>query len=366
MSERFSMITRFLLFSSGATLELIKKCPRFEVNKHASIGLTIVFTAILSVLSSYFAFKLIFKSDYLAISLAFLWGGIIFNLDRFIVSSMRVNDSKVKGFMKSIPRLLIAILIAMVISKPLEIQLFKSEISTFLSQEKIKQSDNIRQKYIPDFQRIEGKKEALRASFQEKLLLRDKYYEEYKCECTGTCGTKIKGYGKECRSRKERYELFLLELDEDKQKMDAIMKQYDIEKKSVQELVEKEEAILLVNSYGLFDQIRALNQIDKFSSFFIFFIFIMIETAPIFTKLLSEKGPYDNLVLEYEIQFEASYLKQLDTHKHERLRNKKLIEMSTNVELKSKESEIRNRIKEEAVARYDKLRQAIDNKNFKA
>ena len=49
---------------------------------------------------------------------------------------MRVNDSKIKGFMKSIPRLFIAILIAMVISKPLEIQLFKSEIATFLSQEK--------------------------------------------------------------------------------------------------------------------------------------------------------------------------------------------------------------------------------------
>ena len=40
--------------------------------------------------------------------------------------------------------------------------------------------------------------------------------------------------------------------------------------------------------------------------------------------------------------------------------------MSMNVELKSKESEMRNRIKEEAVARYDKLRQALDNKNFKA
>ena len=40
MKENITLITRFFLFASGATFELIMKCPRFEVNKYASIGLT--------------------------------------------------------------------------------------------------------------------------------------------------------------------------------------------------------------------------------------------------------------------------------------------------------------------------------------
>ena len=365
MGERLSAFTKVLLISSGATLELMKKCPRFEVNKYASIGMTIIFTALLSVLSSYFAFKLIFSSNYAAISLALLWGSIIFNLDRYIVSSMRVSEHKFRGFIKSIPRFLIAILIAMVISKPLEIKLFKSEIASFLSKEKVDLSFDVRKKYSPGLKRIEIKEERLKASFQTKILLRDKYYEEYKCECTGTCGTKIKGYGEECRSRKERYELFLLELSQERVNKESLLKLHALNKNKIHQLILKEKGIIMNNSYGLFDQIRALNHIDKFSSFFIFLIFMMIEIAPVLTKLLSEKGPYDNLVLAHEIQFEASYLKQLDNYNYDRLENKKIKEMSANVALKSKESEIKNILKKEALERYDKMRQAVDNKNFK-
>jgi len=365
MKQRFSIITRFLLFSSGAAIELMKKCPDFEVNKYTSIGLTIFFTAVLSVLSSFFAFNLIFNSNLVAISLAIFWGSIIFNLDRYIVSSMRNSDNKSREFIKAIPRLLIAILIAMIISKPLEIKLFKSEISAFLTKEKANQSDQIRQKYDANLKIIESKTEELEASFQKKLLLRDKYYEEYKCECTGTCGTKVKGYGEECRSRKERYDLFLLELNQEKIRKDSILKQYFTQKNKIQKTIDSEKAIVLAHKHGLFDQIRAMNQIDKISSFFIFFIFMMIEVAPVLTKLLSSKGPYDNLILESEIQFEMSYLRKLDNFDNERVKRKKLKEISTNIELKSKESEIKNRLKQDAIDRYNKMRQEVDRKNIK-
>ena len=38
--------------------------------------------------------------------------------------------------------------------------------------------------------------------------------------------------------------------------------------------------------------------------------------------------------------------------------------MSTNLELKSKETEIKNFLKNEAVERYDKMRKKVDNKPF--
>ena len=88
----------------------------------------------------------------------------------------------------------------------------------------------------------------------------------------------------------------------------------------------------------------------------------MIETAPIFTKLLSSIGPYDNLVLEYERAFETNYLKALDNFDHERKKNIKLKEMSSRMELKSKESEIQS-IKQEARDRYEKIRTELEKKN---
>jgi len=360
MKENITLITRFFLFASGATFELIMKCPRFEVNKYASIGLTVLFTAFLSVLSSYFAFNLIFDSNSLSILLSLLWGCIIFNLDRYIVSSMRMNENKWREFFKSIPRILIAIIIAVVISKPLEIKLFESEIDTYLNKEKIELSFNVSKKYSSNLKLLESKKSLLESDFQRQLTLRDKYYEEYKCECTGTCGTKVKGYGEECKSRGERYELFLSELELNKSKKDSIIKLYSVEELKIKELIEKEILIINSNSYGLFDKIRALNNIDKFASIFILLIFIMIETAPLLTKLLSQKGPYDNLVLEQEVLFESNYLKQLDNFDHERIKNKKLKEMSVNLEIKSKESEIKNILKNDAFERYDKMRNQLD------
>ena len=52
------------------------------------------------------------------------------------------------------------------------------------------------------------------------------------------------------------------------------------------------------------------------------------------------------LVLEYERAFETNYLKALDNFDHERQKNLKLKEMSSRMELKSKESEIQNIIKQ--------------------
>jgi hypothetical protein len=367
MKGNISLITRFFLFASGSTFELINKCPRFEVNKYASIGLTVLFTTFLSVLSSYYAFSLIFDSNFLAIPLSLLWGCIIFNLDRYIVSTMRMNESKWREFLKSTPRLLIAFLIAIVISKPLEIKMFDSEIETYLNKEKIELSYNVGKKYSSDLRLLESKKLLLESDFQKQLRLRDKYYEEYKCECTGTCGTKIKGYGEECKSREKRYKLFLSELETNKLKKDSIIKLHSVEERKIKELVEKEILIIKANSYGLFDKIRALNSIDKFASIFILLIFIMVETAPLLTKLLSQKGPYDNLVLEYELRFELDYLKQVDNYDNERTKNKMLKEMSTNLEIKSKESEIKSILKNDALERYDKMRNQLDSgkKNLK-
>jgi hypothetical protein len=60
-----------------------------------------------------------------------------------------------------------------------------------------------------------------------------------------------------------------------------------------------------------------------------------------------------------------SYLKELDNLDHERVKNKKLKEMSTRFEIKSKEKQIQDIVKQDAYDRYEKIRNDLENKFLK-
>src|SRR4029450_13407798 len=67
-----------------------------------------------------------------AITFGILWGILIFNLDRSIVMSLHKSRGGFGAFFRQIvtgsPRLLLALLIASVITVPLELKIFEREI----------------------------------------------------------------------------------------------------------------------------------------------------------------------------------------------------------------------------------------------
>ena len=76
------------------------------------------------------------QTSIMAIVFGFIWGLIIFNIDRFIVASTGKGDGteaitwdEIKG---AIPRIIMGIIIAITISKPVEIRMFKTEIDVKL------------------------------------------------------------------------------------------------------------------------------------------------------------------------------------------------------------------------------------------
>ena len=278
---------------------------------------------------------------------------------------MRHSEKKWQEVVKVIPRLLIAVLIAVIVSKPLEIQIFKSEIQSYLLLQNAQKVTNVDLKYTSRFSELNDKKTKIDSQYTVMLMLREKYYEDFKCECDGTCGTKKAGRGIECISKKNKYEEFLRELSLEKIRRDSTLVNIVKQESVLKSKLEQETQVIKASiSFGLIDQIRALNKIDKLSSMFIIFIFVMIETAPILTKLLSSSGPYDNLVMEYERAFETNYLKALDNFDLERQKNRKLNEISSRLELKTKESEIQSNIKQEAYDRYEKIRAELERKTL--
>ncbi|WP_188406470.1 DUF4407 domain-containing protein [Psychroflexus salis] len=364
-TNELSKTAQFFLFSSGVSLNLIKQCPQYEINKYISIGVTILFTTLLSSLSAYFAFSYIFENQYLVVGASALWAGVIFNLDRYIVSSLSSGTEKKNNFLKAIPRLIIAILIAFVISKPIEIKLFKNEINTYLEMQKLETINQKNKQYSASILEIQNQKDELEGKLEDKIIKRDAYYSEFKCECDGTCGTGIKGRGSECESRQKKYEDYKAEVAMFKLKTDSVITSLSGQQKIIRNKLDN-EIQLIKNEFkpGLFDRIRALEQIDKLASIFILLIFIMIETAPILTKLLSSKGPYENLIEKSDLSFEAQLQSLKDEYKYQRIKQNKIKQAELELEINNKETELKTKMINDAHARYQKLQNELQNKNF--
>lgn len=135
-----SWIQRFFILCSGADKDILYQCST-EWNKYAGIGGTIFFTGLLASLSGGYALYTIFRGDTTAFLYAILfgitWGFVIFNLDRFIVSSIKKEGNIQKEILQATPRFILAIIISIVIAKPLEVRIFESRIEQQILEDKI-------------------------------------------------------------------------------------------------------------------------------------------------------------------------------------------------------------------------------------
>lgn len=104
-------LNEFLWICAGADRKVLRQCPT-DYAKYAGIGGTILFTALMAMLSGGYALFSVFKEQWVAIAFGVFWGLLIFNLDRFIVNTM-YSDGKVtiswQEFYCGLPRIIMAI-----------------------------------------------------------------------------------------------------------------------------------------------------------------------------------------------------------------------------------------------------------------
>jgi hypothetical protein len=135
------MIQRFLIFCSGSSYTVLKSCPKSERNKFAAVGATVLMTGILAGISCGYALFTVFRGEIYALGAAiffgFLWALLIFNLDRYIVSSLRKTGNAKKELLYATPRFIIAILISLIIAKPIEVRIFADRIEQQILENKL-------------------------------------------------------------------------------------------------------------------------------------------------------------------------------------------------------------------------------------
>ncbi len=318
-------LKNFFWFCSGANQNLLKRCPT-ESSKYVGIGATVFFTGVLAAISAGYALYTVFESFLGSFFFGLVWGGMIFNLDRFIVCSMKKRGDFWQEFKIAIPRLFLAILLALVISKPLELKIFEKEINrkidTKKSEETIKAKTAINNGF-PEITELEKKIEALKSEIASKETYRNQKQQEYDFERFGkkTAGTTgIPGIGTNALKKELQLNEAETDLKQTVIKNQPKIDQYEIDIKQLYLSRDKEFSKQKPNidKYdGLAARIDALGVLSSESSamnlanIFLILLFIAIETSPIFVKLISAKGPYDDLLEKHEHSIENFKIEQM-------------------------------------------------------
>jgi hypothetical protein len=124
--------TKFLWWCAGADKKILEYSSYSDHVKYVGIGGVVLATGFMAAMSMGFAMHTIFGNLFVTITIAIIWAIIIFNLDRFIVSSTGKGDGEssisFKELLNATPRLIMAILLGLTISAPLETVIFDKEI----------------------------------------------------------------------------------------------------------------------------------------------------------------------------------------------------------------------------------------------
>ena len=315
------MLKKFFILCSGADKELLQGCSEGEQTKYVGIGATVFFTAVMAFIASAYALFTVFDSVYPALLFGLVWGLLIFNLDRFIVSTIRKRAHFSSEFLQATPRIILAVIIAIVISKPLEIKIFEKEINTVLLKEKnamaLENKKEVANYFKSDLDKNKAEIDSLKSEIGKKEKEVNTLYETYITEAEGTKGTMKLGKGPVFKEKIAKHNLASAQLDTIRKNNLAKIAEKESKNITLQADLDKKvtETQPIIEGFdGLMARINALGKLPSLPSFFIMLLFLAIETSPIIAKLLSPKGEYDYKLEDLETALKAT----IDQDKHQR------------------------------------------------
>lgn len=337
-------VTRFLWTCAGADASVLARCPHTDSVKFQGIGGIVLATTVLAFASGSYAFYTVFEprtgmaldrnvhwpTVATATVVGLVWGLVIFNLDRFIVSSTGKGDGSEsigwKEFRQAIPRLLMAVLLGVCISAPLEIRVLKPEIDAQLELEQNEYLAQLNAHTEQNFQSIKAELSSKVATAIDRLDERVSYFEKRRneingqrrlleLEAEGRSGSGVAGRGPAWRDKKDTLDQMLAELERDRSRDEVKNRPLEADvarwKAELQAQGDAQTAAMQSNLAqarhldGLMKRIQISHEIGGWVPLFILLLLLAIETGPIFFKMMLRKGAYDYLV-ENEMRIAAA------------------------------------------------------------
>lgn len=333
-AQSASPVTKALWWCAGADEHFLLKSPMQDRVKYAGIGGIVFCTGLLACFSGGFAFYTIFGPKNNAINDTFSWGAlvgsiifgivwglIILNLDRFIVSSTGKGDGtdKVtwKEFGQALPRIIIALILGFAISAPLEIKILESEIDSELSAYQKEYAEKLNGQTDILFKQKVAKLEKDKKEYEDKLKGYEAELKVYDDEIDGLVQRQQaemqdkRAYGFGPVAKKMQMDIDTKRAEKDKfiqlksAEVKAWRKQLNFTDGQINQLSDDLRKAYKDNEKrshgydGLLKRIQISHEIGGIIPWIILGVFLCIEMGPIFFKMMLNKGPYDYMVENY-------------------------------------------------------------------
>ncbi len=306
--------SNFLWWCAGAHQQLLKPLPS-EHTKYAGLGGVLLATFVLATLSAGYAVYSVFGNWVWTIVFALIWGLIIFNFDRFLVSTMRkYGVSKRKQIWMAVPRIGLALLIGLTIARPLELKIFEKEIN-------VKMTENLHKKVQRNDSLLQIENKALMAAAEterlrltnRKLAIEDtlqRLQTSYIQEADGTGGSGQRGIDNLTRLKQAAYQNAVLQYRPELALLSSSIGQQDSiisTAKAGLEVKRKEYEAAALANMGFLERNKALSDLSTeessvwWTSLLLSSLIILIEIGPILSKLMMPVGPYDIALAKEEL-----------------------------------------------------------------
>ena len=327
----------FLWWCAGAHQKLLKQFPS-EHSKYSGLGAVLLATFVLATISAGYAVYTVFGNWLWTIGFAIIWGLIIFNFDRFLVSTMRkYGVSRRKQIMMALPRLALALLIGVVIARPLEMKIFEKEINVKMTKnlhDKIRLNDSLlAMEYKNQLVNAETERQRL---LGRKLAIEDTLHNlrsAYLQEADGTGGSRQRGIENITRLKQDAFNLArdqfapeLLLLEQNMNSQDSITA---VAKASMEDKRKQFEQTAMANM-GFLERNKALADLSAeeisvfWASWLISLLIILIEIGPVLSKLMMPLGPYDIALAKEELLHMANEEGEIRKDRSERFEKRKV------------------------------------------
>jgi hypothetical protein len=335
-------LRRLLWWAGGAIPSMLVNCPT-EQMKYTAIGVMMFFMALLASVS--FAFFLSFSFEVSPIFAwlgGFMWGCLMFNLERAVLTSFRKGET---GLVSIGLRLLLILSISFVIGEPLLLQLFHKEINLELIQKGRMVVTNARQEITARYQEeIDSLLNANR-EIQNRLdeLENDRRNKEQVVisEIEGTVGTGKRGEGPAAKQKNKAFQEAVAKLNEYKSETTPTLSQNNLRLAEIRSEIETQTRLTenadqngdgILARHKSFISICLQNPSVALVGLFVFLILSLVDVLPFSFKVFGKKGVYDEM------------LETAEKSQIEKIRETKVLEKAQSVRLRELQKNITEKI----------------------
>lgn len=303
LKKATAVIRNLCWWSAGIVPSVLEKCPTNH-GKYTAIGVIMGFIACLASISFAFFLSSTFAIPFIiALFGGLLWGSLIFNLDRVVLTSFRKDET---SKISIIQRFILTIALSLIISEPLLMHLFRKEIALEMAQKSQTVLTDSRQNAAARFQIEKDSLEKDGREIQARLDVlkadRDEKEKAVIGEVEGTSGSGKRGEGIAAKQKDAAFKEADAKLKELKAESAVILSQNNTRLAEIHAEIENEtKRIAAANSEadGVLAKHEALFNIIKtqpgaaFVYIPLFIGLLLLETLPLSVKVFGKKSVYD-------------------------------------------------------------------------